>query len=114
MISTEKAFDMLPYVAELYEKLDIKTYLVKNSMTVSKDTPADEVSRIREAKGHELLVYLLKKAGSVKEEIFEIVAILEDTTADDIKARPFGETIKQLKTLLADTELMGFFKSAIQ
>lgn len=107
MISTEKAFDALPSVVTIYDKLDIDGYRKK----IAQEN--NEKSLNAEAVGIDLIKYILTNTPKVKEEAFSIVAIFEDKTVEEIKTQSFGKTFMAIKTIFADKELMGFFKQAI-
>ena len=111
-ISTEKAFDMLPHAVVMIEKLDMKSYILNNKEFLNAKEK-DDAKKIMDAKGFDFVMHILKNTGKVKTEVFEILAIVQDKSVKEIKAMPFGETIKQLKELLQDTELIGFFKQAM-
>jgi vacuolar-type H+-ATPase subunit C/Vma6 len=111
-ISTEKAFDLLPHAVNMIEKLDMKGYILKNKELLNaKDKNA--AKNIMDEKGFDFVMHILKNTGKVKPDVFEILAIVQEKTVEEIKATPFGETYKQLKELLQDTELLSFFKSAM-
>lgn len=104
MISTEKALDVLPFVAAMYEKIDFESF--RTSIKTEGKT-ANQV-------GIEVFLFLVKNAGKIKTEIFETVAILDDKTAAEIKAQPLSKTLASLKELFSDPEIAGFFKQAVQ
>ena len=106
MITNDKAFDMLPYAVEIFEKLDIETYIKKN--TVEADEQEDTTELTRE-QGIKMVKYIIKNANKVKEEVFNIVAISEEKTVDDIRKESVSVTIKTFKEIIQDEELMGFF-----
>ena len=111
-INTEKAFDMLPYAVEIIEKVDMRGYILRNKGVLNtKDK--DDADKILKDKGFDFAMHIHKNTGKIKSEVFEILAIVHDKPADEIKAQPFSETILQLKVLLQDKELIGFFKSAM-
>lgn len=108
MFNTEKAFDMLPTVTVLYDKLDIDGYRKKifeenkNNKNIN-----------NEVLGIDLFKYILKNSKKIKEEVFEIVAIFEDKTVDEVKAQSFGKTINTVKEIFTDKDTAELFKSAI-
>ena len=111
-ISTEKVFDMLPHVVVVIDKLDMKGYILNNKELINtKDK--ESAQKIVEAKGFDFVIHILKNTGKVKEEVFEILSIVHEMPIEAVKAMPFGHTVKYLKELLQDTELMSFFKSAM-
>lgn len=108
MITSEKVFDMLPTVVTLYDKLDIDSYRKKLAKeNIKKKLDSNDL-------GIEIFKYVLKNSSKVKEDFFEIVAIFEDKTVEDVKAQSFGKTINSIKEIFSDKETVGFFKGAIQ
>lgn len=99
MISTEKVFDTLPIIVDIYEKLDIAEY----KKTFKKDADKKEA-------GINLFKYIFKHSKNIKNEIFEIVAILEDKEIEEVKKQGIMNTIKTLKELFQDDEIVNFFK----
>lgn len=108
-VSTEKAFDMLPAVVTLYDKLDIDKY---RKELAAKNKGKKDVNV--ETLGIDLFKYILKNSGKVKEEVFEIVATFEGKTPDEIKEQPLPKTIVSFKDLFQDDETMDFLKQAMK
>ena len=108
MINTEMAFDMLPSVVDLYDKLDIDTYR-KKMAEENKGKELDQTTL-----GINLVKYVLKNSGRVKNEVFEIVAVFEEKPVEEIKTQNFMVTVKSLKEILSDEEAMGLFRDAIR
>lgn len=115
MISTEKAFDMLPYVSDIYEKVDIQKYILKKQSQITK--AGKQKGQDRELKamglGLDMFSYIMKQSPKIKEEVFQIVAILENKKIQDVKSQPFVQTIKTFKDLFSDKETIDFFKQAM-
>ena len=110
MFTTEKAFDMLPTVVVLYEKLDIDGYrnrLIEENKDKSKKDLDIKVL------GTDIIKYILKNSYKVKEEVFEIVSIFEEKDIEEVKAQSFIKTINTIKEIIADKDAMELFKSAI-
>ena len=111
MISTEKAFEILPYISDIYEKLDFTNFIEKHQNSKKEG----EKKETKETKvGLDIFFFVLKQSGTVKEEFFNIVAIAEDKEVEEVRKQPFTETLKAIKELFADKELTDFFKSAMQ
>lgn len=108
IITTEKAFDLLPSAVEVYEKLNVDKYI--------KDTRKKNKGRKVEAMdaGIDLFKFVLKNISKAKTEIFEIVAVVEDKTPQEIKEQSLPDTINSIKRIFGDEELIGLFKSAMQ
>ena len=106
MISNDKAFDMLPFAIDIFDKLEIEKYIAKNKKKVT-----DGANQT--AEGVKLIKYILKNANKVKGEVFEIVAIVEDKKAEEVKKDSIFTTIKSLKEILETEGMLDFFKSAM-
>jgi hypothetical protein len=113
MITSEQAFDMLPYVGEIFDKLEIPSYInsQKKILTVKK---GQNVNDIQEKIGIGITVYVVKNCNKVKEEFFNVVAIAKGKSIEEVKQQGLVETIKTFKEIFQDPELMGFFKTAMQ
>lgn len=109
MFNTNQAFDMLPSVVVLYDKLDIDGY---RKRIAEENKGKENVNN--EAIGIDLLKYILKNSIKVKEEVFEIVSIFEDKTIEEVKSQNFMTTINTVKAIFADTETTDFLKQAMQ
>ena len=108
MINTEMAFDMLPAVVDLYDKLDIDVYIKKMSEE-NKGKKLDEKSL-----GINLFKFVLKNSSKVKNEVFEIVAVFEEKTVEEVKSQNFMLTIGTFKAIFTDKEAVSFFKQAMR
>lgn len=106
MISSEKAFDLLPYIMDLYDKLELNEQI--------KTINADSKGKSKEALGKELVKYAMKNSCKVKEEFFYIVAILQDKDVNEVKKQNFMEAILSIKSLFSDKESMSFFINAMK
>ncbi len=113
-LSTDKALDVLceltPYVSgicsdsELLSTLGEKTDSDENMNTYEKFALlAGRISKIIPAllKGHRL-------------DVYGILSVLNEKSAKEISSQSVTETIKQLKEVFQDNELLDFFKSFTQ
>lgn len=104
MIEIEKIVDILPYIVDIYDKLEFSTF----SKSLHKGISQKEA-------GIKVTLHVMKNAPRIKEEIFKIIAILEDMTLEEARKRGLSSSIKSLKALFEnDQELMYFFKSAMK
>jgi len=71
MITTEQAFEALPSVVNIYDKLDIDGYR-KKFVKENKGKNSDA-----ESVGIDLIKYVLSNSNKVKEEVFSIVSITD-------------------------------------
>ena len=101
---------MLPYVVDIYEKLDLKTY-VKNNLIKAKKGKTEELQL---QAGIDLFLFVLKNTPKIKNEVFEIVALAQDKEVDEIRQQPLFNTISTFKGIFENKELVDFFKSAMQ
>lgn len=109
MLSTEKAFDILPAISDIYEKIDIADFVKDYRAKQSDDTEQNKVIA-----GLDLFSFIFKQSSKVKEEFFTIVAIVEDKKIEEVKEQPFIHTIKTIKELFTDEEMNDFFRQAMQ
>ena len=102
--STEQIFDMLPYAVEIYEKIDFDGYRKKLQAKYKgkKIDPTDA--------GIDAFKFVLKNSSKVKEEFFQLVAIAENKTVEEVRNQNFIETIKTIKEIFSNKELVDFFK----
>lgn len=111
-ISTEKAFDLLPYAVEIYEKLKVDNYIkaTRKKIEIEKKQgkETDQVTA-----GIDLFKFVLGNLNKVKDEVFHLLATIEDKTVEEVKEQSMAVTIKSLKELLSNKELMELFKSAM-
>ena len=108
MISTSQAYDMLPFVVDLYDKIEADSY-VKKAIEENKGKKLDQL-----ISGIDIFKFILKNSAKVKNEVFEIVAIFQDKTVEEIKAQNFVITVKSLKEIFSDKEAVELFVDAIR
>lgn len=108
MLSSEKVFDMVPVMVDIFDKLDFDNYrkkLTEQSKIEKWDT---------DKTGMKAFAYILKNSAKVKDEFFQIVAISEDKDIEEVKKQSFGKTINSIKEIFSDKEAIDFFKEAMQ
>jgi archaellum component FlaC len=108
MLTTEKVFDMLPMVVDIYEKLELDIYRKK----IAEENKGKAVDKNQV--GIDAFKYIIKNIGKVKEEVFQIVAAFEEKTIEEIKNQSFTDTINSFKEIFSNKEAMHFFKQAVQ
>lgn len=113
MITSEKAFDMLPYVADIYDKLDLKDYIQKNAINTS-DKSEDELKALQSEVGMKMIMHIVKNSSKVKDEVFNIVAVFSGISADEAKQQDFFKTLQVFKGIFSNKDLTDFFKQAMQ
>ena len=109
MINSEKVFDMLPIVVDLYDKLDLDGY---RKDIIEKSKGKKDINK--EMLGIDMFKHILKNSAKVKQEVFEIVAIFEDKTIEEVKAQSPAKTINTIKDIFQDKETNDFLKQAMQ
>jgi len=106
MISTEKAFDMLPVVVDLYDKLDIDKY--------REEIKGKTEGQSKMTAGINMIKYILKNSKLVKEEVLGIVAIFNEQEIEEVRKQSFMLTINTFKAIFMDKETLGFLTQAMQ
>jgi hypothetical protein len=108
MLNTEKVFDMLPVVVVLYDKLNIDGYRKK----IAADNKGKKNIN-SELVGIDLVKYILSNSAKIKEEVFEIVSIIEEKPVEEIKAQSPVKTFNTLKEIFMDKETTDFLTQAM-
>src|SRR5690625_2798651 len=106
-LSSEQAFDMLPYVADIYDKTGFDKYRKDIKKKYAGKKKIDYLDPVVDAGK-----FILKNSPKAKEEFFTIVAIAENRDVEDVKKQPFMQTLKSIKMIFSDKELVDFFKQA--
>ena len=107
MLTNDQVFDMLPYVVDMWEKLDLDNYR-KQVTAKYKDKKVDGMEV-----GIEVFKHIIKNSGKVKDEIFSMVGVVEGKTAEEMKNQSFGKTLATFRMIVSDKEAMAFFKQAM-
>lgn len=97
-MTSEKMFDILPIVVEIYEELNIDGF----RKTLPENTNSKDA-------GIKAFKYMLKNSSKVKQQVFEVVAVLADQTIEEVRAQNFFKTINTLKQLFESQEVQDFF-----
>ena len=113
MVTTEKAIDILPHAAEIFEKLDIQKFLV-DQYEKQRENKEATIQEKQQNIGYSMVLHVVKNSGAVKEDFFKILSILGDCSVKEAKKKPVTENIKLLSEVFTDPELLGFFKGAMQ
>lgn len=108
MLTTEKVFDMLPSVVDIYEKLDLDSYRAK----LIKENTGKKVDKNQ--LGIDAFKYVLKNSSKVKDEFFQIVAVFQEKTVEEVKAQSFVQTVNTIKDIFSNKDAVDFFKQAVQ
>ena len=112
MITSEQAFDMLPYAVDIYDKLKIKEYAVKKAQEGKKS--GKDADAVRLDVGEDIIKYIVKSSPKVKTEFFAIVSVACKKTLAEVKKQPPTETIKVFMEVFSDKDLLDFFKGAME
>lgn len=113
MISSEKAFDMLPYVADIYEKLNLDAFINDNTVKASGKNKK-EMDKLQKQLGMKMIMYIIKNSSKIKDEVFNIVAIFNNISPEEAKQQNFLTTLQEFKCIFSNKELSDFFKQAMQ
>lgn len=118
MITTEQAFDMMPNVVGIYEKLKIRDFAQKRAKELVKKYPTEPTKEQKHEMsseiGAEIVAYILKESPRAKEDFFGMVAIACGVTVEEAKAQSPAKSFKVFKELISDPELMDFFSEAMK
>ena len=112
-LTTDRAADVLceltPYVANIVSDDDLLTELKKAVDAKDIQNKAHYLA-IGAEKITKILPLLLKKR---KNDVFGILAVMNEKTVDEIAKQNILVTLKQAKTAFKDKELIDFFKSCM-
>lgn len=110
-LETEKAYDMLceltPHVESIVTDNELIEELRQEVDFSGCNTVIEKYTAIV-GKFSKILPTLMKKK---KDDIFSIVAIVNDVTIETVKKQNVLVTMTQIKELIQDKELIDFFKS---
>ena len=110
-LSTERATDVLceltPYIANIVEDSELLESL-RNAIDTNKVKTKAELIAIGLGKATRLVPIILKKRRS---DAYGILAVLNEKSVEQIAMQNFLITMKQIKDMARDKELVDFFKS---
>lgn len=124
-INTSDVFKL----ARLIKSADIKDVLL-DAMTkgqnMEPDIAEDDPEEIKEQKlkdfnlkqdefGLSVILDILYGCVDSKQEkaIYELLAGITEKSAKEIEAQPFNDTVEDIKQILAENDVMAFFRSAL-
>lgn len=100
-VAIDKLCNVAPVLAELSEKLsndtEFKTFMNEKSEKTNRDFL------------FKVVPHLLK---NYREEAFNILAVWNDKTVEEVKGQPFGKTITEIKAIFEDEDFRSFFPSS--
>lgn len=112
-LSTDRATDVLceltPYIANIVSDEELLEELKK---AVDRKDIVNKAQwlAVGAEKITKILPILLKKR---KEDVFGILAVMNEKTVEEVAKQKFIMTLKQAKTAFKDKELIDFFKSCM-
>lgn len=110
-LSSDKAMDVLcdaaVYIGNITSDTELMTTLKNCAMNEKLNTTAEKMAWFAD-KFSALLPVVLKKH---KADVFGIVAAVNGMTAAAVAKQNFLETMKQVRDMVKDKELVDFFKS---
>ena len=109
MISSDVAFDLLPIVTDIYDKIGIDEYRKQIAKQHKGKTDLDSMQL-----GIDLFKFVLKNSKKIKEEIFELISVFEEISIQEAKAQNFMKTVSTLKSIFTDKEANELFKQAMK
>lgn len=108
IITTEKAFDVLPFVGDIADKLKLADEVEKMTKKFNNNKTGQMSA------GIQLSTFVIRNIGKVKKEVFEILSIIDNKTTKEIREQDIQVTIKRVMELVTDAKLMELFKSAME
>ncbi len=112
-LTTDKAADVLceltPYVANIVSDEDLLAEL-KKAVDAKDIRNKAQYLAIGAEKVTKILPILLKKR---KNDVFGILAVINEKTVEEIAKQNILVTLKQAKTAIKDKDLIDFFKSCM-
>lgn len=106
MITTDKALDLVPYMVDIYDKLD--NDLLDKTVRKGSNTEV----------GKKVFVTILKNINKFKAEIYGMVAVVTDTTPDEVSKQNIVKTLKVFRDIYTDIfqdpDMSDFFGSAVR
>ena len=111
MLSTEKAFEIVPYFSDIYEKLEVKKFIETNQITIKED---DDFKVMMLGIGLDIGNHILKNFGKIKDEIYIIVSIIDDIEVEEVKKQSFVKTLNTFKDLFKDKDTVDFLSSVVK
>ena len=110
-LSTERATDVLceltPHIANIVEDSELMESL-RDAIDTDKVKTKAELIAIGAGKATRLIPIILKKRRS---DVYGILAVLNEKSVEDIAKQNFLVTMRQIKDMAKDKELVDFFKS---
>ena len=113
MITTEQAFEILPHVIAIIEKLDVQAKATSVGEKFAKKYPDKKPSEYMNEAGVAVIVAVSKELPKVKDEVFEVIAVVQGCTVEEARKQRFTKSIKVFKEIFQDQELMDFFTEAV-
>lgn len=111
-LSTDRALDVLceltPYVSNVASD-DAVVSAVGKVVKPKDETNVYGAGLMLMERMGEIVPLLLK---THRPDVYGVLSVLNEKTAEEIAAQPVGDTIRQIKDVLRDSELLDFFKSS--
>lgn len=111
-LSTDRALDVLceltPYVSNVASD-DAVVSAVGKVIKPKDETNVYGAGLMLMERMGEIVPLLLK---THRPDVYGVLSVLNEKTAEEIAAQPVGDTIRQIKDVLRDSELLDFFKSS--
>ena len=100
-VAIDKLCNIAPLLADLSDKLandaEFKAFMAGKKTMTNREFI------------FKMIPHLLK---NYREEAFDILAVWNDKTVDEVKSQPLGETIAEVKSIFNDKDFRSFFSSS--
>lgn len=110
-LSTDRALDVLceltPYVSNVASDEAVVSAVGK--VVTPKDTNVYGAGLMLMERMGEIVPLLLK---THRPDVYGVLSVLNDKAVTEIATQPVGDTIRQIKDVFSDNELLDFFKSS--
>lgn len=78
-----------------------------------------DITRLRSADnveeaGMELVGILVERLPDAENEVMDFLALFTETTREELEEKPIDELIQAIKALVADSNFIDFFRSAVK
>lgn len=101
---------------KIFKKVNIKPMIKEFGSIDLKDKTPEDIEKIQNEKGFELLMYIFENIDGVELEICRLMADLTGVKIEDVKKFKFADIKRfydQLVSVNSAGEIMSFFKSAV-
>lgn len=113
-LNTDRALDALceltPYISNIAADESMVSAVGK-IVNVNKDMNMFGQGLVFMERMGEIIPMLLRKH---RADVYGILSVLNDKPASDIASQPAGDTIRQIRDVFQDEDLLSFFRSSVR